>query len=92
MQKRNAIVLEETIQRRVAELAKESKLSQGLVIETMMNLLQTPELKSRFEQALQDRRTSKVTNRTGKTALLKKLSKLSAAQLEELAKQLEGAE
>ena len=40
----------------------------------------TPE----FDAALKARRTEKVESRTGKTALLKKLSKLSADELEAL--------
>lgn len=79
--KRTAIVLEADIQEKVAKVARLHKLSQGVVIDTMLDMVgETPE----FVQALQARRTEKVQNRTGKTALLKRLSKLSAEELETL--------
>lgn len=87
--KRTAIVLEADIQEKVATIAKTYKLSQGIVIQTMMDMVgNTPE----FDAALKAKREDKVSNRTGKTAILKKLSKLSAEELEELAKNLKAAE
>lgn len=87
--KRTAIVLEADIQEKVATIAKTHKLSQGIVIQTMMDMVgNTPE----FEAALKAKREDKVSNRTGKTAILKKLSKLSAEELEELAKSLKVGE
>lgn len=87
--KRTAIVLEADIQEKVATIAKTYKLSQGIVIQTMMDMVgNTPE----FETALKSKREDKVSNRTGKTAILKKLSKLSAEELEELAKSLKVGE
>jgi hypothetical protein len=87
--KRTAIVLEADIQEKVATIAKTYKLSQGIVIQTMMDMVgNTPE----FDTALKAKREDKVSNRTGKTAILKKLSKLSAEELEELAKSLKVGE
>lgn len=87
--KRTAIVLEADIQEKVATIAKTHKLSQGIVIQTMIDMVgNTPE----FEAALKAKREDKVSNRTGKTAILKKLSKLSAEELEELAKSLKVGE
>jgi hypothetical protein len=83
--KRAAIVLEQDIQEKVATIAKTYKLSQGQVIQTMIDMVgTTPE----FDAALKAKRTEKVSNRTGKTAILKRLSKLSAEELEALAKSL----
>lgn len=85
--KRTAIVLDPSIQDRVADLAKDHKLNQGQVIEVMLDMLTgTPE----FIAALKAKREEKVNSRTGKTAILKKLSKLSAEELEALAAQLKG--
>jgi len=87
--KRTAIVLEADIQEKVATIAKTYKLSQGIVIQTMIDMVgNTPE----FDTALKAKREDKVSNRTGKTAILKKLSKLSAEELEELAKSLKVGE
>lgn len=87
--KRNAIVLDGAIQERVARLARDAKLTQGVVINAMMDLLEgTPQ----FEDKLKELRESKLGSRTGKTAILKKLSKLSAEELEKLAASLEGEE
>lgn len=81
-QKRTAIVLDASIQEKVAVIARAHKLNQGVVIETMIDMVSdTPE----FIAALQAKREDKVSNRTGKTAILKKLSKLSADELEALA-------
>jgi hypothetical protein len=83
--KRTAIVLEADIQEKVATIAKTYKLSQGIVIQTMIDMVgDTPE----FDTALKAKREDKVSNRTGKTAILKKLAKLSAEELEELTKSL----
>jgi hypothetical protein len=87
--KRTAIVLDPNIQDRVAALSKEHKLNQGLVIEAMLDLLDG---KPEFVTALKEKRESKVNSRTGKTAILKKLSKLSAEELEALAAQLKDVE
>lgn len=87
--KRTAIVLEPEIQDKVASLAKNFKLSQGVVIDTMLELLAG---KPEFEAALKAKREDKVGSRTGKTAILKRLSKLSAEELEELAKSLKEAQ
>lgn len=87
--KRTAIVLDPAIQDRVAALSKEHKLNQGLVIEVMLDMLQD---KPEFVQALKEKRESKVNSRTGKTAILKRLSKLTAEELEALAAKLEEAE
>lgn len=85
VQKRTAIVLEADIQEKVATIARDNKLSQGIVIQTMMDMLGgTPE----FAAALKVKREDKVNNRTGKTAILKKLSRLSAEELEVLAAML----
>lgn len=87
--KRTAIVLEADIQDKVATIAKNYKLSQGQVIQTMIDMVgTTPE----FDAALKAKRIDKVSNRTGKTAILKKLAKLSAEELEALAANLKGAE
>lgn len=87
--KRNAIVLDGAIQERVAKIAREAKLTQGVVILAMMDLLEgTPE----FDAKLKELRDTKVGGRTGKTALLKKLAKLSAEDLERLAASLESEE
>jgi hypothetical protein len=87
--KRTAIVLEADIQEKVATIAKTYKLSQGIVIQTMMDMVGNT---SEFDTALKAKREDKVSNRTGKTAILKKLSKLSAEELEELAKSLKVGE
>lgn len=87
--KRTAIVLEADIQDKVATLAKTYKLSQGVVIQTMMDMLGD---KPEFDAALKAKRIDKVSNRTGKTAILKKLSKLSAEELEALAASLPAQE
>lgn len=87
--KRTAIVLEAEIQDKVATLAKTYKLSQGIVIQTMMDMLGD---KPEFDAALKAKRIDKVSNRTGKTAILKKLAKLSAEELEALAANLKGTE
>lgn len=87
--KRTAIVLEADIQEKVATLAKTHKLSQGQVIQTMLDMLvPNPE----FEVNLKAKREEKVSGRTGKTAILKRLSKLSAEELEALANSLKDAE
>jgi hypothetical protein len=87
--KRTAIVLDETIQARVAKLAKEHKINQGQVIEVMLDMLaDQPE----FIVNLKEKREEKVSGRTSKTSLLKKLSKLSAEELEALAKNLKDGE
>jgi len=79
--KRTAIVLDADIHERVAKVARTYKLSQGIVIDAALDMVgDTPE----FDAALKARRTEKVESRTGKTALLKKLSKLSADELEAL--------
>lgn len=83
--KRNAIVLEGHIQEKVAKVAREHKLSQGQVVLTMLEML---EGKPEFEEALKAKRDTKVNSRTGKTAILKKLSKLTAEELEQLAASL----
>lgn len=83
--KRTAIVLDPGIQDRVAVISKEYKLNQGLVIEVMLDMLQG---KPEFEEALKAKRDIKVNSRTGKTAILKRLSKLSPEQLETLAARL----
>lgn len=83
--KRTAIVLSTQIQDRVAKLAKEHKINQGQVIEVMLDLLTD---KPEFVEAMKTKRTEKVGGRTSKTSLLKKLSKLSAEELENLAKNL----
>lgn len=84
-QKRNAIVLDADIQEKVATIARDHKLSQGIVIQTMIDMVgDTPE----FTAALKTKRENKVNNRTGKTAILKKLSRLSAEELEVLAAML----
>jgi hypothetical protein len=83
--KRTAIVLEADIQEKVAVIARHHKLSQGVVIQTMIDMVgDTPE----FLERLKAKREDKVSNRTGKTAILKKLSKLSADELEALAAML----
>lgn len=87
--KRTAIVLEADIQERVAVIAKEHKLTQGQVILTMLEMLTD---KPEFIQALKAKREQKVNSRTGKTALLKKLSKLSAEELEALTKALKDSD
>jgi hypothetical protein len=87
--KRTAIVLDPAIQDRVADLAKNHKLNQGQVIEVMLDMLTD---KPDFIEALKSKREQKVSSRTGKTAILKKLSKLSADQLEALAAQLKDEE
>ena len=79
--KRTAIVLEPEIQDQVAVLARTHKLPQGLVIQTMIDMVRD---KPEFIAALQAKRVEKVSNRTGKTALLKRLAKLSAEELEAL--------
>lgn len=82
-EKRLAILLYPNVQRRIAELAKEHTLSQSDVVEVMLdNLLATP---THVEQ-LKAKREAKVSGRSSKTAILKSLSKLTADQLEELAK------
>lgn len=87
--KRTAIVLDASIQDRVAKLAKEHKINQGQVIDVMLDLLAD---KPEFLEALKNKREEKVGGRTSKTALLKKLSKLSQDELEELAKKVKDAE
>ena len=83
--KRLAILLHPPVQRQVAALAKEHKLSQSEVVEVMIDAIKTvPDINERFTQ----KREAKVSGRTGKTAILKKLSKLSADELEALAAQL----
>ena len=87
--KRTAIVLDASIQDRVAKLAKEHKINQGQVIDVMLDLLGD---KPEFIEALKNKREEKVGGRTSKTAILKKLSKLSADELEELTKALKEAD
>lgn len=84
-EKRLAILLHPPIQREIAALAKEHKLSQSEIIEVMVEAIKdVPDMTERFTK----RRESKVGGRSGKTAILKKLSKLSAEELEALAAQL----
>lgn len=84
-EKRLAILLHPPIQQRVATIAREHKLSQSEVVEVLVDLLDaTPNAAELFAK----KRESKVSGRTGKTALLKKLSKLSAEELAALAAQL----
>jgi hypothetical protein len=83
--KRNAIILDEAIQQRVAALAKEHQLNQGEAIEVMMDMLQG---KPEFNAAMKAKRDDKVNSRTGKTAILKRLSKLTPEQLNHLAASL----
>jgi len=86
--KRTAIVLEADTQEKVAAIARAHTLSQGIVIQTMIDMVgDSPE----FLAALKAKRQDKVSNRTGKTAILKKLSKLSAEELEALASMLKDA-
>lgn len=87
--KRTAIVLDTKIQDRVATLAKEHKINQGQVIDVMLDLLGD---KPEFVEALKAKRDEKIGGRTSKTSLLKKLSKLSAEELEALAKTIKDAE
>lgn len=82
--KRYAIVVEQLVQTKLAALAKQHKISQGAVVEELMGLV-SPEM---LEKALVARRESKVSNRSGKSAILKKLSKLTPEQLEMLAAQM----
>jgi len=82
--KRYAIVVEQSVQNKLAELAKQHKISQGAVVEELMGLVNTDAL----AKALVARREHKVSNRSGKSAILKKLSKLSPEQLEALAAQM----
>jgi len=85
-EKRLAILLHPPVQQRVAVIAREHKLSQSEVIEVLVDLANTtPNIAELFAT----KRESKVNGRTGKTALLKKLSKLSAEDLAALAMQLE---
>lgn len=85
--KRTAIVLEADIQEKVALIARDHKLSQGIVIQTMIDMVgDSPE----FVERLKAKREEKMNGRTGKTAILKKLSKLSAEELEALAAMLKG--
>lgn len=86
--KRTAIVLDIDVREKLAKVARAYKLNQGVVIDTMLDMLNG---KPEFDAALKDRRAEKVENRTGKTAILKKLSKLSAEELEALAAQMKGA-
>ena len=84
-EKRLAILLHPPVQRKVAGFAKEHKLPQSEVVEVLLELAeQTPDIAERFAK----KREIKVSGRTGKTALLKKLSKLSAEDLAALAAQL----
>lgn len=83
--KRLAILLHPPVQKRVAAFAKDHKLSQSEVIEVFLELAEsTPDLAERFTK----KRDAKVSGRSGKTALLKKLSKLSAEELAALAAQV----
>lgn len=83
--KRLAILLHPPVQRRVATYAKDNKLSQSEVVEVLLELAdQTPDLAERFTK----KREAKVSGRSGKTAILKKLSRLSAEELAALASQL----
>jgi len=82
--KRYAIVVEQTVQEKLAKIAKTYKISQGAVVETLMDSADM----SKLEEAFKARREAKVAGRTGKTAILKRLSKLTPEQLEALAAQL----
>ena len=84
-EKRLAVLLYPEVQRRIAELAKTYTLNQSEVIEVMLDVLAT---QPNIEELMTAKREAKVSTRTSKTALLKSLSKLSAEQLEELAKML----
>jgi len=83
---RYAILTDKDTQARVATLSKDHKLNQGIVVSVMLDML---EGRQEFIDALAKRREERVSSRSGKTALLKKLSQLSAEELAELAKQLE---
>ncbi len=88
-EKRLAILLHPPVQQRVAVIAREHKLSQSEIIEVLVDLLEaTPNAAELFAK----KRESKVSGRTGKTALLKKLSKLSAEELAALTAQLKETE
>jgi hypothetical protein len=83
--KRTAIVLDADIHEKVATIARDHKLPQGVVIQTMIDMVGD---KPEFVARLKEKRDDKVSSRTGKTAILKKLSKLSAEELEALAAML----
>lgn len=83
--KRSAIVLETEIQDRIAKLARLHKLSQGHII---LALLEACEGKPEFEAAIKAKQDAKTSNKVGKTAVLKELSKFSAGDLDLLLKAL----
>lgn len=82
--KRYAIIVEQVVQEKLAKIAKTHKISQGAVVETLMEHADMDKLDAAFKA----RREAKVAGRTGKTAILKRLSKLTPEQLEALAAQL----
>lgn len=84
-EKRLAVLLYPTVQRRIAELAKTYTLNQSEVIEVMLDILGAKPI-DQVEALMKAKREAKVATRTSKTALLKSLSKLSADKLAELTK------
>jgi urate oxidase len=83
--KRLAVLMYPAVQRRIAELARIHTLNQSEVIEVMLDVLNSLTAEH-VEALMRAKRESKIATRTSKTALLKSLAKLTAAQLEELAK------
>lgn len=88
-EKRLAVLLYPNIQRQIAELAKTHTLNQSEVIEVMLDIALA---QNDLAERMKAKREAKAGARGSKTAILKSLSKLSAEQLEELAKMLPSKE
>lgn len=78
--KRFAILVYPEVQQEFAKLAKQYKVSQSVVAKTLLDIVD----RQKLDDVLKIKYVEKMDNRTSKTALLKRLSGLSAEQLAEL--------
>lgn len=77
---RFSIIVDKTVQEKVAAVAKEHKISQSEVIMTLYENADLEALKPKFDA----KRETKVSTRGSKSALLARISKLSPEQMEKL--------
>lgn len=77
---RFSIIVDKSVQEKVAAIAKEHKISQSEVIMTLYENADLEALKPKFEA----KREVKVNTRGSKSALLARISKLSPEQMEKL--------
>ena len=77
---RFSIIVDKTVQEKVAAVAKEHKISQSEVIMTLYENADLEALKPKFDA----KRETKVSTRGSKSALLARIGKLTPEQLEKL--------